>query len=86
MGSEMCIRERVDGPLANILIAAALLLLASAVFGDDASPVRELQLEPVDEPRSRIVPVKVYISGGDFPSPLFCFHTGLVAHARTTCT
>ena len=58
-------------------ITVALLLLASAVFGDDASPVRELRLEPVDESRSRIVPVKVYISGERFPQPVVLFSHGL---------
>lgn len=54
-------------------ITVVLLLLASAVSGDDSSPVRKLRLEFADEARSRTVPVKVDIRGKRFPQPVVLF-------------
>ncbi|MEZ6063925.1 MAG: dienelactone hydrolase [Planctomycetaceae bacterium] len=58
-------------------VAALVLLPGSATFGDDGRSVRELRYEPVDENRSRTVPVKVYLPEEQNAQPVVLFSHGL---------
>ncbi len=61
----------------HLLVSFAAILTASTAAAADDSPVRELRFQPTDQKRSRVVPLKVYLSDSRTPSPVVLFSHGL---------
>ena len=61
-----------------VRILLPVLLLGPVALGEDKSGVRELHFEPIDQDRSRTVPVKVYVvENGQTAQPVILFSHGL---------